>query len=90
MPCRQLAENAGADPGVVVDKIVGAEGFFGFDARSRSYTDLEAAGIIDAAKVVRLALEHAVSVAGVLLLTEVTMIEVEEDEPVAAGMPPMM
>jgi len=91
VPCRQLAENAGADPGVVVEKISNGTGFFGFDARKRIYTDLEEAGIIDATKVVRSALENAVSVAGVLLLTEATMIEVDDPEPApAAAMPPMM
>jgi len=91
VPCRQLAANAGVDPGVVVEKISSGKGFFGFDARKRVYTDLEEAGIIDAAKVVRSALENAVAVAGVLLLTEATMIEVDDPEPAgAAAMPPMM
>ena len=88
-PCRQLALNAGVDPGVVVDKIMTGEGFFGFDARTRTYTNLEEAGIIDAAKVVRSALENAVAVAGVLLLTEATMIEVDDPDATPA-MPPMM
>jgi chaperonin GroEL len=89
VPCRQLATNAGSDPGVVVEKISSEKGFFGFDARKRIYIDLEEAGIIDAAKVVRSALENAVAVAGVLLLTEATMIEVDDPE-AAPAMPPMM
>lgn len=89
VPCRQLATNAGSDPGVVVEKISSEKGFFGFDARKRIYVDLEEAGIIDAAKVVRSALENAVAVAAVLLLTEATMIEVDDPEAVPA-MPPMM
>jgi len=89
-PCRQLALNAGVDPGVVVEKLTEADGFYGFDARARVYTDLEDAGIIDAAKVVRSALENAVAVAGVLLLTEVTLIEVDDPDQAAAAMPPMM
>ncbi|NNE74791.1 MAG: chaperonin GroEL [Acidimicrobiales bacterium] len=90
VPCRQLAENAGADPGVVAEKVQAGTGFFGFDARNRTYTDLAESGIIDATKVVRSALENAVAVAGVLLLTEVTMIEVEDAEPAAPMAPPMM
>ncbi len=89
VPCRQLATNAGSDPGVVVEKISSEKGFFGFDARKRIYVDLEEAGIIDAAKVVRSALENAVAVAGVLLLTEATMIEIDDPE-AAPAMPPMM
>jgi chaperonin GroEL len=84
-PCRQLARNAGVDEGVVLDRIRAGSGFFGFDATTRSYGDLEALGIIDAAKVVRVALENAVSVAGTLLLTEVTLTDVEEP----ASVPPM-
>ncbi len=77
-PARQLAANAGVDPGVVVDRIRGGEGDFGFDARRGEYVRMFEAGILDPAKVVRIALENAVSVAGVLLLAEATIIEVEE------------
>lgn len=77
-PARQIAENSGADAGVVVDKMLGGTGNFGFDASTRTYVDLVDAGIIDPTKVVRLALENAVSAGGVLLLTEVTMTEVPE------------
>lgn len=58
---------------------------FGFDAATRQYVDLVEAGIIDPTKVVRLALENAVSVAGVLLLTEATMTEVPEPKPEMAS-----
>jgi chaperonin GroEL len=77
-PTRQIAENSGVDGGVVVEKMRSGEGAFGFDASSGRYVDLVEAGIIDPAKVVRIALENAVSVAGVLLLTEATMTEVPE------------
>jgi chaperonin GroEL len=77
-PTRQIAENSGADGGVVVEKMRGGQGASGFDAATGHYVDLVEAGIIDPAKVVRLALENAVSVAGVLLLTEATMTEVPE------------
>jgi chaperonin GroEL len=79
-PTRQLAENSGTDGGVVVEKMRFGAGAFGFDAAARQYVDLVAAGIIDPAKVVRLALENAVSVAGVLMLTDATMTEVPEPE----------
>jgi chaperonin GroEL len=77
-PARQIALNSGADPGVVVDRMRSASGAFGFDARRGDYRDLVEAGIIDPTKVVRLALENAVSVASVLLLAEATLTEIEE------------
>ena len=80
-PARQIAENSGFDGGVVVDRMRGGTGSFGFDAATGRYVDLLEAGIIDPTKVVRLALENAVSVAGVLLLTEATMTEVPESKP---------
>jgi chaperonin GroEL len=86
-PTRQIAVNSGADPGVVVERIRGAQGSMGFDARNGTYVDLVTAGIIDPAKVVRLALEHAASVAGTLLLAEATMTEIEEEKPAAPMAP---
>jgi chaperonin GroEL len=83
-PTRQIAENSGVDAGVVVDKMLSGTGNFGFDAAAGKYVDLVEAGIIDPTKVVRLALENAVSAAGVLLLTEVTMTEVVEPKGEAA------
>jgi chaperonin GroEL len=77
-PARQIAANSGADPGVVVDRMRTGTGAFGFDARRGTWVDLIEAGIIDPTKVVRLALENAVSVAGVLLLAEATLTEIEE------------
>jgi chaperonin GroEL len=77
-PARQIAENSGVDGGVVVEKMRAGTGNMGFDAAAGTYVDLVEAGIIDPTKVVRLALENAVSVAGVLLLTEATMTEVPE------------
>ena len=77
-PARQIAENSGYDGGVVVDRIRAGSGDVGFDAERGEYVDLVKAGIVDPAKVVRVALESAVSVAGVLLLTEATLTEVEE------------
>ena len=77
-PARQIAENSAADGGVVVDRMRSSVGNVGFDAALGQYVDLIDAGIIDPTKVVRVALENAVSVASVLLLTEATMTEVEE------------
>ena len=84
-PARQIAENSGVDGGVVVDKMRAGTGNFGFDAAAGKYVDLVEAGIIDPTKVVRLALENAVSVAGVLLLTDATMTEVPDEKPAAGG-----
>lgn len=79
-PARQIAENSEVDSGVVVDKMRQAEGTFGFDGSKNEFVDLMKEGIIDPTKVVRIALENAVSVAGVLLLTEATMTDIEENE----------
>ncbi|MCA9677004.1 MAG: chaperonin GroEL [Myxococcales bacterium] len=80
-PTRAIADNSGADDGVVVERMCKGTGDFGFDAARGEFCDLGVAGIIDPTKVVRLALENAVSVAGVLLLSEATMTEVPEPEP---------
>ena len=77
-PTRQIAENSSVDGGVVVDKMIHGSGNFGFDAALGRYCDLIEAGIIDPTKVVRLALENAVSVSSLLLLTEATLTEVPE------------
>jgi len=87
-PARQIAENSAVDGGVVVNRMLTSEGSLGFDAARQEYVDLVQAGIVDPTKVVRVALENAVSVASVLLLTEATMTEKpekKESEPV----PPM-
>ena len=78
VPTRQIARNAGIDEGPVVDKVRAATGFFGFDARTKTFGDLDELGIIDPTKVVRIALENAVGVAGTLLLAEATLVEIEE------------
>ena len=77
-PARQIAENSAVDGGVVVARMLASQGNFGFDAARKEYVDLVEAGIVDPAKVVRIALENAVSVASVLLLTEATMTEIPE------------
>jgi chaperonin GroEL len=77
-PARQIAANSGFDAGVVVDRIRASSGNAGFDAARGEYVDLIEAGIIDPAKVVRVALGNAVSVAGTLLLTDGTLTELED------------
>jgi chaperonin GroEL len=79
-PIRQIAQNSGADAGVVVDRLRAGSGSLGFDAARGEYADLVEAGIIDPTKVVRTALENAVSVASVLLLAEATLTEIEEEK----------
>lgn len=79
-PTRQIAENSSVDAGVVVARMLGGSGNEGFDAGRKEYVDLIEAGIIDPTKVVRVALENAVSVASVLLLTEATLTEAPEEK----------
>ena len=87
VPTRQIAENSAVDGGVVVGQMRTGTGNYGFDAAQGKYVDLVDAGIIDPTKVVRMALENAVSVASVMLLTEATLTELPEPkpEPVRAG-----
>ena len=90
-PARQIAENSAVGGGVVVARMLDGQGNFGFDAARKHYVDLIEAGIIDPTKVVRIALENAVSVASVLLLTEATMTEIPEPrrEPAAPAELPL-
>ena len=88
-PARQIAENSAVDGGVVVARMLSGKANEGFDAGRKEYVDLIEAGIIDPTKVVRIALENAVSVASVLLLTEATMTEIPEDKKERAGEPEM-
>ncbi len=89
VPVRQIAENSAVDGGVVVAKMLEGTGNFGFDAGRKLYVDLVEAGIVDPTKVVRVALENAVSVASILLLTEATMTEIPEEKPMQAIAPEM-
>jgi chaperonin GroEL (HSP60 family) len=77
-PTRRIAENSDVDDGVVVDRVRRSDGTMGFDAATGSYVDLLEAGIVDPTKVVRVALENAVSVASVLLLTDATLTEIPD------------
>ena len=89
IPTRQIAENSAVDGGVVVARMLAGQGNHGFDAARKEYVDLVEAGIIDPTKVVRVALENAVSVASVLLLTEATMTEIPETKKDQALQPEM-
>lgn len=80
-PTRQIAVNSSVDDGVVVERMRSGTGSCGFDASAGKYVDLMEAGIIDPTKVVRTALENAVSVASVLLLTEATVTDIPEEIP---------
>ena len=75
-PARQIAANSDFDAGIIVSQMRSGTGNYGFDAATGQFVDLMAAGIIDPTRVVRLALENAVSVAGILLMTEATMTDV--------------
>ena len=88
-PTRQIAENSAVDGGVVVARMREGNGNYGFDAGRKEYVDLVESGIIDPTKVVRIALENAVSVASVLLLTEATMTELPEPKKEPAAEPEM-
>jgi len=74
-PLRQIAANAGAEASIVVDKVKRGTGSFGFNAATETYEDLVEAGVIDTTKVVRVALENAASVAGLMLMTEALVAE---------------
>ena len=78
-PLRQIVENAGLEGSVIVAKVRDGKGDFGFNAKTEVYENLYKAGVIDPAKVVRVALENAASVAGMLLTTECVIAEIKED-----------
>jgi chaperonin GroEL len=88
-PARQIGENSAVDGGVVVARMMESEGNIGFDGSCNEYVDLIEAGIVDPTKVIRIALENAVSVASVLLLTEATLTDLPEPETAPAPQPPM-
>jgi len=91
-PIRQIALNAGHDGSIIVDKVKNGSGAFGFNAASEAYEDLMVSGVIDPAKVTRLALQNAASVAGLMLTTEVMVAEAPKEKEAhpmpGGGMPP--
>ncbi|MBQ7462267.1 MAG: chaperonin GroEL [Bacteroidaceae bacterium] len=80
-PLRQIVENAGLEGSVVVNNVKNEKGDYGYNARADRYEDLRKAGIIDPAKVARVALENAASIAGMFLTTECVICEAKEDKP---------
>ena len=88
-PLRQIAANAGLNPGVVLHKVMEKGGSFGFNADTNEYTDLVKDGVIDPTKVVRCALENGSSVARVLLSTEVCITEKPKGKDNEAAPPDM-
>jgi chaperonin GroEL len=89
-PLRMIAQNAGIDGSIVVERVKGGKGSFGFNAATEEYEDLVKAGVIDPTKVVRTALQNAASVASLLLTTEAMVAEKpqeKEDHAHGGGMP---
>ena len=93
-PLRQICLNAGLEGAVVVNKVREGEGNYGYNAKTETYEDLRSAGVVDPAKVTRVALENAASVAGMFLTTECVICDKKEDKPempmAAPGMGGMM
>jgi chaperonin GroEL len=93
-PLRQIVANAGKEGAVVVDKVRQGAGDFGYNARKDVYENLKEAGVVDPAKVTRVALENAASIAGMFLTTECVITDIKEEHPVpampASGMGGMM
>ena len=88
-PLRQIVSNAGGEGAVVVNKVREGKGDFGYNARCDKYEDLRAAGVIDPAKVARVALENAASIAGMFLTTECIVVDKPEETPAAPMNPGM-
>ena len=80
-PLRQIVENAGLEGSVVVNEVRNGKGDYGYNARADKYENLKASGIIDPAKVARVALENAASIAGMFLTTECVICDAKEDKP---------
>ena len=93
-PLRQIVANAGKEGAVVVDKVRAGEADFGYNARKDVYENLKTAGVVDPAKVTRVALENAASIAGMFLTTECVITDIKEETPApampAGGMGGMM
>ena len=88
-PLRQIVINAGQEGSIVIQKVREGKNAFGYNAATEQYEDLLKSGVIDPKKVVRVALENAASIAGMLLTTECVLADEKEDEPaMPGGMPP--
>ena len=86
-PLRQIAQNAGVEGSVIIQKIRENKGDFGYNARTDEFVNMFEAGVIDPTKVARVALENAASVAGMFLTTECGIVDIPEKEPAAPAMP---
>ena len=86
-PLRMIAENAGVDGSVIIQKIKEGKGDFGYNARTDEFVNMYEAGVIDPTKVARVALENAASVAGMFLTTECGIVDIPEKEPAVPAMP---
>lgn len=85
-PLRQIVANAGGEPSVVVNKVLEGADNFGYNAGNDTYGDMIAMGVLDPAKVTRSALQHAASIAGLMLTTECMIADIPEDKPAAPDM----
>ena len=88
-PLRAIVANAGAEPSVVVNKVVEGKGSYGFNAQTEAYGDLVEMGVVDPTKVTRTALQNAASVAGLILTTDCGVAELVEEDKKGGGMPDM-
>jgi len=86
-PLRQIVANAGLEGSIVIQKVKEGKNDYGYNARTETYENMFEAGVIDPAKVARVALENASSIASMLLTTECVLSEIKEEKPAPAGMP---
>ncbi len=86
-PLRTIVENAGGEGSVVINKVLEGKGNYGYDAKTNTFVDMMKAGIIDPKKVTRVALENAASVAGMILTTECSLVDIKEENSGGGGMP---
>ncbi|RLB03821.1 MAG: molecular chaperone GroEL, partial [Deltaproteobacteria bacterium] len=87
-PARQIAENAGEEGSIIVEKVKAGEGAFGYNAQTGELCDMMEAGIIDPTKVTRIAVQNAASVAGLMITTEAMVAEIPEEKEEMPAMPP--
>src|SRR4029453_16468252 len=86
-PLRQIVENSGEEPSVVVNKVADGKGNFGFNAQTHEYGDLVSMGVLDPTKVTRMALQNAASIAGLMLTTDGVVVERKEEKSAQAAPP---
>ena len=89
-PLWEIVANSGKQPAIVLDRVMRKSGNFGYDAQRDEYGDMMELGIIDPTKVVRVALQNAASIAGLMITTEVMIADETNDEPAGQAMAPQM